>query len=125
MFPLNFVLWSIPEYRRDAEALLEECQRRDVGVHIIKTAARAPWGDRQPTHATWYEPFQDQGWIDKAVAFVLSQPGVTTLCSTGDVNILPMFLQAAERFRPLEPGEQEALLAQADQFETPFVGAWA
>ena len=125
MFPLNFVLWARPDYRRDARALLELCLARDVGVHIIKTAAKAPWGDRQPTHATWYEPFQDQGWIDKAVAFVLSQQGVTTLCSTGDVNILPMFLDAAERYRPLDASEQQALLSEADQFETPFVGAWA
>src|SRR5262249_60537766 len=43
MFPLNFVLWAIPEYRTSVEALLAECARRDVGVHIIKTVAKDPW----------------------------------------------------------------------------------
>src|SRR6266542_6156684 len=36
MFPLNFVLWSMPQFGRDAELLLETCRQRDVGVHIIK-----------------------------------------------------------------------------------------
>ena len=74
MLPLNFVLWSIPQYRRDFEALLEECARRDVGVHVIKTLAKAPWGDREKTYACWYEPFDEQGEIDQAVAFNLSLP---------------------------------------------------
>ena len=124
MFPLNFVLWSIPRYRRDAEELLDACRRRDVGVHIIKSVAKDPWGDRPKTHATWYEPFTDQATIDQAVAFVLSQP-VKTLCSVGDVTVLPKFLAAAERYRPLDEPAREALLATADRYHTPFVGEWA
>ncbi len=124
MFPLNFVLWSIPEYRRAAQALLDACRQRDVGVHIIKALAKDPWGDRPKTHTTWYEPFTDQSIIDQAVAFVLSQP-VTTLCSVGDVTVLPKFLAAAERYRPLSPEAQDALVATAHQYHSPFVGSWA
>ena len=124
MFPLNFVLWAIPEFRRDAEALLAECGRRDVGVHILKTVAKDPWGDREKTHTTWYEPFTDQATIDRAVQFVLSQP-VTTLCSAGDVTVLPKVLEAAERFSPLDRVGEEALLATAGQYHSPFVGRWA
>jgi len=124
MFPLNFVLWSDPQYRRDTEALLEDCRQKDVGVHIIKTVAKDPWGDRPKTHSTWYEPFTDQATIDAAVAFVLSQP-VTTLTSAGDVTVLPKVVSAAERFRPLDPAAQDALLATAGHYHTPFVGSWA
>src|SRR6266511_3814225 len=124
MFPLNFVLWAIPEFRRDAELLLETCRKRDVGVHIIKTVAKDPWGDRPKTHTTWYEPFTEQAQIDQAVAFVLSQP-ITTLCSVGDVTVLPKFLAAAARYRPLDSAAQESLLATADRYHTPFVGRWA
>ncbi|MDE3077667.1 MAG: aldo/keto reductase, partial [Chloroflexota bacterium] len=119
------VLWSMPDYRRDAEALLELCGRRNVGVHIIKTAARGPWGDQPPNHSTWYQPFDDQEHLDRAVAFNLSQKGVTTLCSSGDVEVLPLFLRAAERARPLTEAEESAILAEAGSFSTPFVGAWA
>jgi aryl-alcohol dehydrogenase-like predicted oxidoreductase len=124
MFPLNFVLWANPRYREDATALLEYCRRKDVGIHIIKTVAKDPWGDRPKTHATWYEPFTDQATIDRAVAFVLSRP-VTTLTSAGDVTVLPKVLSAAERFRPLDPSAEEALLATANGYHSPFVGAWA
>ena len=124
MFPLNFVLWSLPEYRRDAEALLEECRRRDVGVHVIKTVAKDPWGDRPRTHATWYEPFDDQETIDRAVAFNLARP-VTTLCSVGDVTILPRFLAAAERYRGPDDGAERELVATAGRYHSPFVGEWA
>jgi predicted aldo/keto reductase-like oxidoreductase len=124
MFPLNFVLWADPRYREDAQALLEECRRRDVGVHIIKTVARDPWGDRPRTLTTWYEPFTDQAMIDQAVAFVLSRP-VTTLCSVGDVTVLPRVLEAAERFQALEPPAEAALLATSGRYHSPFVGDWA
>ncbi len=124
MFPLNFVLWADPRYREDAGALLEECRRRDVGVHIIKTVAKDPWGDRPRTHTTWYEPFTDQARIDQAVAFVLSRP-VTTLCSVGDVTVLPRVLEAAERFREIEAPAEAALLATAGDYHSPFVGDWA
>jgi len=124
MFPLNFVLWADPRYREDAQALLEECRRRDVGVHIIKTVARDPWGDRPRTHTTWYEPFTDQAIIDQAVAFVLSRP-VTTLCSVGDVTVLPRVLEAAERAQRLTVASEETLLATAGRYHSPFVGDWA
>jgi aryl-alcohol dehydrogenase-like predicted oxidoreductase len=124
MLPLNFVLWSIPQYRRDFEALLEECQRRDVGIHVIKTLAKAPWGDREKTYACWYEPFDDQGTIDQAVAFNLSLP-ITTMCSTGDTVILPKMLAAAAKVEPLQPPARDALLATANRYESPFVGRWA
>jgi len=124
MFPLNFVLWSNSAYRRDVEALLAYCRQKDVGVHIIKTVAKDPWGDRPKTHTTWYEPFTDQPTIDRAVAFVLSQP-IATLTSVGDVTVLPKVLSAAERFRPLDRSAEEALLATASGYHSPFVGTWA
>jgi aryl-alcohol dehydrogenase-like predicted oxidoreductase len=124
MFPINFVLWADEDYRRDALALLAECRARDVGVHAIKTVAKDPWGDRPRTHATWYEPFADQAAIDRAVGFVLSRP-VTTLTSVGDVTVLPRVLGAAERFRPLGAADEEALVAEAARYHSPFVGSWA
>lgn len=124
MLPLNFVLWSIPQYRRDFEALLEECARRDVGIHVIKTLAKGPWGEQEKRYACWYEPFDDQPTIDQSVAFNLSLP-ITTMCSTGDTVILPRMLAAAERARALQPAARESLLATAGRYATPFVGQWA
>ena len=84
MFPLNFVLYTnLPEYRRDYEALIALCQQQDVGVHIIKTLAKSPWYDREhPPTKPWYEPFDDQETIDRAVAFNAAEP-IHTMCCLG------------------------------------------
>ena len=59
MFPVYPRVWADPVYRADAEALLEECAARDVGVMAIKAVARRPWGDGEVTATTWYEPHTD------------------------------------------------------------------
>lgn len=119
MFPLNFVLYADEDYRRDSELLLDLCVSQDVGVYIIKTAARAPWEGREQTFGTWYEPFVDQEHIDRAVRFVLSQR-VTTLCSPGDPRLLGPVINAAERFQPLSADEERALVGTAPQYGNIF-----
>jgi aryl-alcohol dehydrogenase-like predicted oxidoreductase len=137
MFPLNPVLYANPIYRHDAQVLLAHCQEHDVGVQIIKSAARRPWqgaGVRQHVmrmpapeererllYTTWYEPHDRQEAIDQAVWFVLSQPGVTAIASSGDIRILARILDSAGRMRPLSPAEQEAIIAAADPTQTVFV----
>jgi aryl-alcohol dehydrogenase-like predicted oxidoreductase len=136
MFPLNPILYANPRYRRDAQALLALCQANDVGVQIIKSAARRPWPDAEVTrqvmrmpspdarkrlpYTTWYEPHDRQEAIDRAVWFVLSQPGVTAIASSGDVRILERVLDAAGRLRRLTDAEQEAIVAAADPAQTIF-----
>lgn len=119
MFPLNFVLYGHPGYRWDTEALLALAKQKDVGVIIIKAIGKRPWGERQQAYDTWYEPFDQQEEIDRALWFVLSQP-VTAAASAGDVRLLPRFLDAASRFRPLSQEEQERLIASAVEFQSVF-----
>lgn len=119
LFALNPFLYSMPEYRRDAEELLRQCRAKDVGVMIIKTAAREPWKGRPKTHKTWYAPFTESADIQARVNFCLSQD-VTGLCNPGDLKLLPLFLHACEHFTPLGPDEQEALIAADRQLETIF-----
>jgi hypothetical protein len=38
---------------------------------------------------------------------------------------MPRVLEAAERYQRLSPAAQERLLATADRYHSPFVGAWA
>jgi aryl-alcohol dehydrogenase-like predicted oxidoreductase len=106
MVAVNPFLHAIPDFRSDWEALVARCQADDVGIHVLKAAAKAPWGEREPTHNTWYEPLTDQGEIDRAVAWALDQP-VTTLCSSGDLEILPKMVAAAERYRPGATSDRE------------------
>jgi hypothetical protein len=120
LFPINFILYADPNYRRAAEQLLAECRAKDVGTMIIKALAKGPWGERPKTHNTWYEPFDQMEIIQPAVNFTLSQE-VTGLCSTGDLAVLPLFLEACENFTPLSAAEQESLIATAGAYEPLFI----
>lgn len=119
MFPLNYIQYANPDYRRESQALLAECRSRNAAVMAIKSIARAPWGDRPATHTTWYEPFQEAEQINQAVRFTLSQD-ITAICTAGDLKVLPRVLQACQDFRPMPLAEQEQLIAIAGQFETIF-----
>src|SRR3990172_13008405 len=66
LFPLNFVQMSIPEFRRNAEALIATCKAKDVGTMVIKTITKGPWGEKQKTATTWYEPFERMEAIQQA-----------------------------------------------------------
>ena len=88
---------------------------------VIKAVAARPWGSSDHTYACWYEPFDTPEMIQKGVDFALSQDGVTGLCTTGDINILPMFLEACENFSPMSDGEQEALIATAVELKAQTI----
>ncbi|MGH9016549.1 MAG: aldo/keto reductase [Acidimicrobiales bacterium] len=102
MFPVNPRLWADDPYRRDAEELLEEAGRRDVGVIAIKAAAARPWGERDRTAGTWYEPYVTVDDVTRGVHFALSVPGVQAVCTPGDADVLVTALAAAESFTPMD-----------------------
>ena len=120
LFPLNFVQMAIPEYRKQAEALIAECKAKDVGTMIIKTITKAPWGERPHTANTWYEPFDKMDEIQRAVNFALSYD-VTGLCTAGDTRILPMIIKACDNFTQLNKTELAEMIQSAKQHEPLFV----
>jgi predicted aldo/keto reductase-like oxidoreductase len=119
LFPINFVQYANAEYRRGATELLQECRRRDVGTMIIKPIGKGVWRDKPRTATTWYEPFEDREHIQAGVNFPLSQD-VTGICTAGDVALLPLLLEACERFTPLDGQAQDQLIATAGQYESVF-----
>lgn len=119
LFTLNFQLWADAAYRRDVQALLDLAKERDLGTMVIKTWAQGPWTDEEPRYHTWYKPFDQEGMVEQALRFNLSQP-VTGVISAGDARLLPMILDAAERFEPLDPREQAELVATAGDYQPLF-----
>ena len=105
LLPYSHVIVQDAQYARDFDRLLATCRERTIAVQTIKGIARGPWGSREHSAATWYEPLVEQAHIDLAVHWVLGDPGVF-LNSAGDLEILPRVLDAAERFAS-RPGEAE------------------
>jgi len=119
LFPLNFVQFANPEFRKSAEELIATCKAKDVGTMIIKTITKAPWGERQHTANTWYEPFDQMDEIQRAVNFGLSYE-VTGLCTAGDTRILPLVLEACKNFAPMNETQREEMIQSAKQYEPLF-----
>src|SRR5580658_6286750 len=116
MFPVNPRLWADADYRRDAEALLELATARDVGVMAIKAGAARPWGEREHTSTTWYEPYTALDDLELGVRFVLSTPGVHAFCTPGDTTVLPLALAAANAYRSMDDAERaDAISRRSDE----------
>jgi aryl-alcohol dehydrogenase-like predicted oxidoreductase len=121
--PWNFILSTDEGYRADYAALVEEIQRQDTGLMIIKTISRRNWPEGDPTgdqrYTTWYEPFDRQEYIDASVSWVLSHDEVTGLAMVGDVTLVPMMLEAENRRMSREEAEQ--VLSSAPDYSSPFI----
>jgi aryl-alcohol dehydrogenase-like predicted oxidoreductase len=119
LFPLNFVQMSQPEYRKNAEELIAVCKQQQIGTMVIKAITKGPWGQKQKTATTWYEPFDEITDIQRAVNFALSYD-VTGLCTAGDTRILPLMLKACEDFSPMDEAAREAMIESGKMFEPLF-----
>ena len=120
--PWNYILSTDEGYRADYEALVEEVQRQDAGLMIIKTISRRNWpegGADGHRYTTWYEPFDQQEYIDAAVSWVLSHEEVTGLAMAGDVTIVPMILETGGQKMSREEAEQ--ILSRAPDYSSPFI----
>ena len=121
--PWNYVLSTDEGYRRDFEELVEEVGRQDAGLMTIKTVSRRNWPEGSPVEgqrrATWYEPFEEQEYIDAAVSFVLAREEITGIPMVGDIGLIGAMIEAEKRRMPLE--EAKAVLARAPSYSSPFI----
>ena len=76
LLPYNPMMISNAKYAEDFENLLKLCKDRNVAVQTIKSLARRPWGHKEKSYKTWYEPFEDQSDVDRAVHWVLNRQDV-------------------------------------------------
>ena len=119
--PLNFVLYANRAYREDYDRLVAEVQRQDAGLMVIKAVARGTWneGEERP-YFTWYRPFDQSEDIQRTVSYVLSHPEITGFATPCDIHLLPHVLKTAEHPTILSERDSEELLAQSDQYQSPF-----
>src|SRR3954463_5588356 len=116
--PYNHVQMRDERYADRFEALAAVCRERSVALQTIKSLARRRWDGREGTAPTWYEPLREPADIDLAAHWVLGRPDVFLL-TTGDVEILPRLLDAAERFER-RPADQEMAARVASRDLTPL-----
>lgn len=122
MFPMNATLdaRSGPEY--DYQSVLERAHERGLGTLCIKAFAKGPWpadlpADERP-YDTWYEPYDDPDDLEECLRYALSQ-GMTSIPSSGDPDLVPAILEAAERYEALPESEQDRLRAEREDDDSP------
>jgi aryl-alcohol dehydrogenase-like predicted oxidoreductase len=120
LLPYNYVQMQDARYAETFEAVAAVCAERNVALQTIKSLAWRRWEGRARTASTWYEPLRDQPDIDLAVHWVLGRPQAFLLTS-GDVEILPRLLDAAERFERRPSDEEMAELAARRDIAPLFV----
>jgi aryl-alcohol dehydrogenase-like predicted oxidoreductase len=121
LLPLNYYMYSMPEYREAFDRLMDEAGRQNVAVRAIKAIAKGPWGeDQKREYATWYEPFDQQKIIDACVHFILSFPGLAGFASAGDIHLFPKIVDAVERFGSMSDEEQKQILTSISGYTTVF-----
>jgi len=105
LLPYSAIQMRDETYAADFEALATACAERGVALQTIKAISLAPWDGRAQTASTWYEPLREPADIDLAVHWVLGRPGVF-LNTVGDLELLPLVLEAASRFERRPPVEE-------------------
>jgi aryl-alcohol dehydrogenase-like predicted oxidoreductase len=120
LLPCNYLTLQNRYYRENFDALLQACQERNVAVQTIKSIALRPWMDRDHTRTTWYQPLESPDDIDKAVWWVMARKELF-LNSVGDVDLLPLVLDAAMRFHEAPSDAQMQELVERNHSEALFV----
>jgi aryl-alcohol dehydrogenase-like predicted oxidoreductase len=120
LLPYNFVTMQLPYYAENFDALASTCAERKVAVQTIKSIALRPWLGRERTRSTWYEPLTAQAYIDLAVWWVLGRPGLF-LNTAGDVDLLPLVLDAAGRYEKRPADAEIARMLERSKAEPLFV----
>jgi aryl-alcohol dehydrogenase-like predicted oxidoreductase len=120
LLPYNYLTMQNSYYRENFEALLATCQERRTAVQTIKSIAMRPWMEQEHTRSTWYQPLESPDDIDLAVWWAMGRPGIF-LNSVGDVDLLPLVLDAAKRFHEAPREEQLEAMVERVHSEPLFV----
>ena len=120
LLPYNYITMQNAYYRENFEALLKTCAERRVAVQTIKSVASRPWMEQEHTRTTWYRPLEDPRDIDIAVWWAMGRQGMF-VNSVGDVDLLPLVLDAAKRFHEAPSDEAMRAVLEREHSEPLFV----
>lgn len=116
LLPYNFLIRQDTAYRDAFERLAQRCAERDVAVQTIKSVARRRWPeDDSGPHFAWYEPLSPGPALERAVAYVLSRPGLF-LNTSSDARLLGAIVAAAEDANPTAPSDGQ-MAADVDEHD--------
>ncbi len=121
LLPYNYTTVKSSYYASNFDALQVTCRERNTAVQTIKSMAYRPWMGRPRSATTWYEPLESPADIQQALDWALGREGIFVITS-GDVNLLPKILNAAENASGQRPSDADMeRMVERLQMEPLFV----
>jgi len=121
LIPVYVAAMAHPHPSNDFRPVLQLAKEKNIGITAIKAISRRRWTFAKK-YGTWYQPLEEQTWVDNAVHYTLSQEGVATYSLPCDLRLWPLVLEAAKKFEKIGTSEQEKIIQQAksDNFRPLF-----
>jgi len=120
LFPVNWVLFSQANF---GPQILKRAQEKQMGILALKGMAKTVWaGDQKQNHPEpkcWYQPAGFPEEASLGLRWTLSHP-ITAAIPPGDEKYFRLAMDVAQSFKPLEPHEEQALLAGGKGVEPIF-----
>jgi aryl-alcohol dehydrogenase-like predicted oxidoreductase len=120
LFPVNWVLFTQANF---GPQILKRAQEKQMGILALKGMAKTTWAADQkqnhPEPKCWYRPaaFPDEASL--GLRWTLGHP-ITAAIPPGDEKYFRLAMDVAQNFKPLEPHEEQALLAGGTGVEPIF-----
>jgi aryl-alcohol dehydrogenase-like predicted oxidoreductase len=120
LFPLNFVLYTQAGF---GPQILKKAQEKKMGILALKGMAKTVWpADQKKDHPEpkcWYKPAAFPDEASMGLRWTLSHP-ITAAIPPGDERYFRLAMDVAQNYKPLEPHDEQALLAGAQGAEPIF-----
>jgi len=120
LFPVNWVLFSQANF---GPQILKRAQEKQMGILALKAMAKTTWPNNQaknhPEPKCWYQPaaFPDEASL--GLRWTLSHP-IAAAIPPGDERYFRLAMDVAQDYKPIEPHEEQALLAGGKGLEPIF-----
>ncbi len=119
LFPVNWVLFTQAGF---GPQILKRAQEKNMGILALKGMAKTVWPADEKTHAQpkcWYQPAAFPEEASMGFRWTLGHP-ITAAIPPGDERYFRLAMDVAQNYKPLEPHEEQALLAGAHGAEPIF-----
>lgn len=113
LFPVNWVLFSRANF---GPQVLQKAMAKGMGVLALKGMAKTTWGADQaqnhPQPKCWYQPASYPQEASLGLRWTLGH-SITAALPPGDETYFRLAMDVAQRFKPLDQAEEQALLGRA------------
>jgi aryl-alcohol dehydrogenase-like predicted oxidoreductase len=120
LFPVNFVLFSQAGF---GPQILKRAQEKGMGILALKSMAKTVWPTAEksshPEPKCWYQPAAYPDEASLGLRWTLGHP-ITAALPPGDEKYFRLAMDVAQNYKPLEPHEQQTLIASANGVEPIF-----